>query len=442
MATTRHRFGIGRIVVVSLTIGLATATVLVFAPFVPAEEDMVTGVVLLGFAVGWALLAGLSTWLSGQPQRWAWVPAAFMAVGGALVLLSPGSWLDGVIGWVWPPALLVVVGWTFLRARRDLRSRSRVLVVHPVLTVLFLAALAGGYERLGVSLEAPAAAMSGQLVDVGEHRLHVACTGSGGPTVVIEPGAAEMSAFSGWVVPAVARDTRVCVYDRAGRGWSDPAPARQDGAQVATDLHTLLHGAEIPGPYVLAGHSFGGLYVMSFAAQYPDEVAGLVLVDSTAPSSDPAQPEEAGSYDVMARIAAIAAASTRLGFGRLLGQISYATLPPESRDVARASAATASHVASMIDEYAAGSRSTSEAGELGGLGVTPLVVLTAGSGSSEGWMADQDQMATLSTNSVHRIIAGATHASLMEDEDDARAVSQAVDDVVVSARTSAPLPRT
>ncbi len=93
-----------------------------------------------------------------------------------------------------------------------------------------------------------------------------------------------MSSNLGWIAPAVARDTRVCVYDRAGRGWSEPADTTQDGAQIATDLHTLLQRGHVPGPYVLAGHSFGGLYVLTFAARYPDEVAGMVLVDSTPPA--------------------------------------------------------------------------------------------------------------------------------------------------------------
>ncbi|MEU4605414.1 alpha/beta fold hydrolase [Kribbella sp. NPDC023972] len=84
-----------------------------------------------------------------------------------------------------------------------------------------------------------------------------------------------MSSNLGWIAPAVASDTRVCVYDRAGRGWSEPADAPQDGAQTATDLHTLLQRGNVPGPYVLAGHSFGGLYVQTFAARYPDEVAGM-----------------------------------------------------------------------------------------------------------------------------------------------------------------------
>ena len=114
--------------------------------------------------------------------------------------------------------------------------------------------------------------------------------GSGSPTVVLEPGLGGVSSDLAWVAPAVARDSRVCVYDRAGRGWSDTADGPQDAARIAADLHTLLDRAHVPGPYVLAGHSFGGLYVQTFAANYPDQVAGLVLLDSTAPKPGPALP--------------------------------------------------------------------------------------------------------------------------------------------------------
>ena len=92
-----------------------------------------------------------------------------------------------------------------------------------------------------------------------------------------------MSSDFGWVAPVVARKTRVCVYDRAGRGWSDPVTTRQDANEIADDLHTLLQRANVPGPCVPAGHSFGGFYALTAAARYPDEVAALVLVDSTHP---------------------------------------------------------------------------------------------------------------------------------------------------------------
>jgi pimeloyl-ACP methyl ester carboxylesterase len=159
------------------------------------------------------------------------------------------------------------------------------------------------------------------LIDVGGHSLHLSCTGAGSPTVVLEPAAGEMSSNLGWIPPAVARDTRVCVYDRVGRGWSEPADTAQDGAHIATDLHTLLQRGHVPGPYVLAGHSFGGLYVLTFAARYPDEVAGMVLVDSTAPASaaNPGTPSpgHGGSNDAMSRVSALYSTAARLGLARL-----------------------------------------------------------------------------------------------------------------------------
>jgi pimeloyl-ACP methyl ester carboxylesterase len=252
-----------------------------------------------------------------------------------------------------------------------------------------------------------------------------------------------MSSSLGWITPAVARDTRVCVYDRAGRGWSDSADTPQDGAQIATDLHTLLQTADVPGPYVLAGHSFGGLYALTFAARYPDEVAGLVLVDSTAPaprlSPATASPDEAGSYDVMGRVSALASITARLGLARLYGLLAGDGLPTQSHDQVSARGATAGNLRSTIDEYVQARASTEQAAALRDFGARPLVVLTAGSGSAPGWAEKQNDLATLSTNSTHRTIDGATHLDLVEDQDKAAATSQAIHDLVSSVRSATPL---
>ena len=209
------------IVAASMAAGLMVAVVLVAAPFIPAKENVLTGVVLLGFALGWALLAVLSVRFSDQPQRWAAAPAAFMAVAG-LAALSGSAAVQTVFGWVWPPVLFGLVVWMFLRVRRQLRSRGARWLLYPVLAVLVVASVGGGYETVRESLDARAYPMPGQLVDVGGHRLHLHCTGSGSPTVVLEPGQRRRRPpTSRWIAPAVARDTTVCVYDRAGRGWSD-----------------------------------------------------------------------------------------------------------------------------------------------------------------------------------------------------------------------------
>jgi pimeloyl-ACP methyl ester carboxylesterase len=329
--------------------------------------------------------------------------------------------------------------WMLVGVHRQLPSRGGRWLLYPVIAVLALVSIGGGYQTLGEAADAEAYPMPGQLVEVGGHRLHLSCTGSGTPTVVLEPGAGAMSSSLGWIAPAVARDTRVCVYDRAGRGWSEPADSAQDGAQIAADLHRLLQRGHVPGPYVLAGHSFGGLYVLTFAARYPDEVAGMVLVDSTAPASavnaGAASAGHGGSSDAMRRVAALVSAAARLGLGRLYAQFDFGSLPPRSRDEVRASVATPSMLRSTIDEYVQAAASAEQAAALRDFAAKPLIVLTAGSGHDVAWSVAQNRLATLSTNSVHRIIAGAIHEDLVASEEDAAATTQAILDVVSSVRS-------
>jgi pimeloyl-ACP methyl ester carboxylesterase len=314
-------------------------------------------------------------------------------------------------------------------------------MLYPVLAVLMLASVGGGYQTVRRSIDTWAYPMPGQLVDVGGHRMHLHCTGSGSPTVVLEPGHGGASSDLGWVAPAVARDSTVCVYDRAGRGWSDPADGPQDAARIAADLHTLLEQAQVSGPYVLAGHSFGGLYVQTFAATYPDQVAGLVLLDSTAPKPGPALPTRTDSYSILGRISTVLPVVAHLGAGRLLAQASPDTLPPPFGGESRANASTAPYLASWIEEFVAANTSMQQAAALTNLDDKPLVVLTADTGNAAGWQQKQDKMATLSTNSSHRVAKATTHASLLYDETDSGAASQAIHDVIESVRTSRLLTR-
>jgi pimeloyl-ACP methyl ester carboxylesterase len=421
-----------------LATGLLAALLLAGAPFIPAEERAVTGAVLCGFALGWAMLAVLSVRFTDQPQRWAAAPALVMG-GGGLLLVGFGAPVDQVLDWVWPPAMLALAIWMLVCVHRQLQSRGGRWLLYPVIATLALASIGGGYQTLGEAADAKAYPMPGQLIDVGGHRLHLSCTGSGTPTVVLEPGAGEMSSNLGWITPAVARNTRVCVYDRAGRGWSEPADTPEDGAQIATDLHTLLQRGHVPGPYVLAGHSFGGLYVLTFAARYPDEVAGMVLVDSTAPASaaNPGAPSpgHGASSDVLSRVSALVSTAARLGLGRLYARSAFGSLPPRSRDEVRASDATPSTLRSTIDEYVQATSSTEQAAALRDFADKPLIVLTAGSGHDAAWSTAQNHMARLSTNSVHRVIAGATHEDLIANEEDAAATTQAILDVVAAVRS-------
>jgi len=121
----------------------------------------------------------------------------------------------------------------------------------------------------------------GRLVDLGGRSLHLNCTGSGTPAVIVENGSSAFSIDWALVQPEVAKFTQVCTYDRAGHAWSDPGPARGAVEPTVDDLHLLLHRAGIRPPYVLVGASLGGIYTRAYQRRYPDDVVGLVLDDPT-----------------------------------------------------------------------------------------------------------------------------------------------------------------
>ena len=148
------------------------------------------------------------------------------------------------------------------------------------LTLGALRVFAGSHvARAQDTLKAPPP--PGQLVDIGGRRLHLQCTGSGTPTVVVESGSSSFSIEWAPVQEKVATFTRICSYDRAGFAWSDRGPEENTVEETVDDLHLLLRSASVIGPYVLVGHSIGGMYVRAYQRRYPEEVAGLVLVDAT-----------------------------------------------------------------------------------------------------------------------------------------------------------------
>jgi pimeloyl-ACP methyl ester carboxylesterase len=332
-----------------------------------------------------------------------------------------------------------------MRIHRDLASRVARWLLYPVVVAMGLAAVGGAYQSVGTAVDTSSVAMPGRLVDVGGHRLHLNCTGSGSPTVVVEAGGGEMAANLGWVTQSVSHETRICVYDRAGRGWSEDAGSPQDALAISTDLDTLLHRANVPGPYVIAGHSFGGLYALTFAARHPDEVAGMVLIDSTAPHYDTAdgitRPATSRSYDVLARFAALASSVSRLGAGRLYAMVAPFELPAAERDQVRVSTAKPGMLRTTIEEYGRANDSMQEAGTLRDFGDKPLMALSAGVGSDADWPQKQQRLASLSTDGIHRVVDGATHEGLVGDPVHALTTSRAILEVVESVRTGQPLPR-
>jgi pimeloyl-ACP methyl ester carboxylesterase len=430
--TTHH---IGRIAIGCLAAGLVAAAALVLVgPVAGAQEHLITGTILLTFAASWALLATLSVLWTEQPQRWAALPAAFFALAGAgLLSFAPDGRVIDALGWVWPPLLLALLAVAVVRVRVDLRSRTRRWVVYPLLGVYALCAVGGGYQTIGELLDRRMYPAPGQLVDIGGHRLHLYCVGSGSPTVILESGLGEAAAYWGWISTAVAPETRVCAYDRAGRGWSDPAAAPQDGIAVATDLHVLLDRAHVPGPFVLVGHSSGAQYVRIFAGRYPEQVAGMVLLDGQPPEVFESLPIFPMFYNGFRRVSALLPSLARLGAGRLLYHAGFENLPATARDMQRFTYSSARAARSLRDEFAVLPTSLAQARSFQSLGDRPLVVVTAERDAMAGWLPLQDRMATLSTNSSHRVVPY-THDALVTDQTAAQGSIGAIRDVVQAVR--------
>jgi pimeloyl-ACP methyl ester carboxylesterase len=159
-----------------------------------------------------------------------------------------------------------------------------MLVAATIAGLLLLLAVAGAlYQWIGTRRDLRRFPAPGRLIDVGRARMHLDDRGAGSPTVVLESGISATSISWALVQGEIAQFTRVCSYDRAGLGWSDAAEGPRTPSKLAAELHRLLVAGDVPGPYVLVGHSFGGLVVRSFAGQYPSETAGLVLVDPLRP---------------------------------------------------------------------------------------------------------------------------------------------------------------
>lgn len=435
----RRKHNISRIVAGSLIAGLLTAIVLVAVPFAGATENVISGAVLVAFGLGWTLLAVLSILWTNQPQRWAALPASVFLVAGMALIVWPASVKNDALAWSWPPVLLALVAWMAIRARIQLRSRTRAWLLYPVFAILACAALGATYENAQERSDRAEYPMPGRLVDVGGRRLHLNCVGSGSPTVVLFPGAGEVSAVWGWIAPTVARSSRVCTWDRAGRGWSDDAAGPQDGVALTMDLHTLLERAQIDGPFVLAGHSFGGLSALNYAARYPDQVAGMVLLDATSTEMFTRLRTYPAVYEGYRRVSALFPSLARLGVGRVAYRSAFDSLPAQSQRVERAFWSTARLARSQRDEWAEALMLMQQARSLESLDDRPLIVITAARDAQDGWMPLQNDLVKLSSNSEHRILANSTHASLTANEGDARASSQAIVDVVVAARTGRPL---
>ena len=280
----------------------------------------------------------------------------------------------------------------------------------------------------------------GDLVQFDGARSHLHCIGHGSPTILLEAGLDPSGSYS-WrrVLPDIAVTTRVCAYDRAGILWSEPRPGPRDAHRIADELHALLAAASEPPPYVMVGHSFGGLLVRVFAHRFKGEVVGFVLVDSAHP---------AGLYRMPLGAISPEPAPLRLLASKFFAATGVSRLragPPKTPPQAYAH----SSMLAAQGEGQAFRASCAQVAETRKLDNSPLVVLTAGhipppSGMSEATqnvfheirLALQDELAMLSTNADQRVIPRAGHFVQL---DDPAAVVTAIRDVVTAARAGTPV---
>jgi pimeloyl-ACP methyl ester carboxylesterase len=428
---------LARVVVASLAAGAVVAVLLTMGVVPGASEGVTTGAALLAFGLGWAMIRVLSV-RTAQPQRWATVPAiAMTATGAVLMVVAPADHTLTALTWVWPPFMLVLAGWTLLRMRRTLAGSARWVVT---IVLALLAAASSGAVVGGVSASSfeDTYLAPGSTLDVGDHSLHLDCRGHGQPTVVLVSGLGEFSASWARVMDGVASTTRVCAYDRVGQGWSDDGDDLQDGLAAARDLQALLAAAGERGPFVLAGHSIGGPYALTYADQYTDEVAGMVLLDGTSPRNFEAIPSYPLQYAFMRRAYGILPSLARLGLGPLLAG---SHLP--DADAAPVEAMTASPRAARNarNELLMLPKTLRQAQALTTFGDRPLIVLTSDETAldTEGWTEEQQRMAALSTVGIQQEVT-ASHAGLVEDPNGAALSVHAIASVVQAVRAGASIP--
>jgi pimeloyl-ACP methyl ester carboxylesterase len=325
------------------------------------------------------------------------------------------------------------------------------IIIWLIVGILVLATTGVIYQAITTKSDQRNYPALGQLVDVGGYKLHIYCIGEGSPTVILDAAADMMSSDWAWIQPEIAKHTRVCSYDRAGMGWSDSGPQPRDAKQVTIELHTLLTNAGISEPYVLVGHSVAGLYARMYAAEYPEEVVGMVLVDPGHPDMDTRIPAIQAQNASDASLVNTMRILSYFGLPRLLGvgENNAQGLPPQQAAEVNVFVSRPRHWATILSLINSTSATYDEVRATGSLGNMPLVVISANTAwFTKGAPADdarktlndlQNEIAGLSTNNSHRIIDGATHGSLVHNQNDARSVISAIEDVLTFLQTGQPL---
>lgn len=332
--------------------------------------------------------------------------------------------------------------------------------------VLLVAGIVAGvsYQQLGLIGDARDHPAPGRMIDIGTHRLHLLCAGpeGQGPTVLLEAGATFISTGWHWVMDDLSQDTRVCTYDRSGMGWSDEGVHPYDGHQMSDELHALLGAAEIETPVVLVGHSWGAMLGRIHFDRYPQDLAGLVMIEPADPAifladyaEDRGHPAErtsgirpCGTRCAMATLAAhLGIVRLALSTVDLLDDPAY---PPGAADDYRARMAKAANVRQPMAMGRYATRFVYQTGDNVDLGAMPtMAIYSTGFGSLLGDASDPAQLAAdlaahieawerttaLSSNDMGvRAIEGGNHLAIIGDRDLAGQVADHVREMVTAVQ--------
>lgn len=303
----------------------------------------------------------------------------------------------------------------------------------------FLAAIVPCLTGIGSMCQAVAAARDvrihpppGRLIDIDGCKLHVQTTGSGGPSVILEAGLGGMSSAWGWIQSETAKFNRVVSYDRVGLGWSGPDNAPKTATLTAHRLRSALQRSRVLPPYILVGHSMGGLFIRVFADLYPNEVAGMVLLDAVHPDQHLRSVAISTHMRTGFRFLKAVPLLTRLGYVRLAGifNVWVEGLPARQAAEAKAFLSAYHHLKTTRDESLAWETICAEVRGTTGLADLPLAVVTAAKGVLPGHPELQRELATLSSDSIHIAVKGADHVTLVTQREYALLVVEAIRHVV------------
>lgn len=309
-----------------------------------------------------------------------------------------------------------------------------------LLLFVLLAVVGAIWQRSAAASDALAFPPAGEMIDMGDHAMHLHCIGEGSPTVVLDTIADGISSYWTYIQPEIAQTTRVCSYDRSGLGWSELGTGGGDGITAAHELRALLQSAGEEGPYLLAGHSYGANVVRLFWSLYPEEVAGMVLIDPGTLYEDPRLPatmhEEQKTGEIIASAGRLLAP---LGLFRAseMGLALASTLPAQQQAEFNAFFSSAGYwnaIARQNGAYAATSRQVAAVEEMGAL---PLLVLSADTPAGEArdaWNRVNAEIASLSSNGEARILQGTTHTGLAIDPQMAPTTAAAILEMVEQLR--------